>query len=77
MDEYFDNDLLKALLSWDALIGSKMAPRSPNGPVVSLLYRMGGDFEGAHYLPENGIESLIYSLRSVAEASRRFCNTAK
>ncbi|MDC0221081.1 NAD(P)/FAD-dependent oxidoreductase [Gammaproteobacteria bacterium] len=69
MDEYFDNDLLKALLSWDALIGSKMAPRSPNGPVVSLLYRMGGDFEGAHYLPENGIESLIYSLRSVAEAS--------
>ena len=69
MDEYFDNDLLKALLSWDGLIGSKMAPRSPNGSVLSLLYRMGGDFDGAHYLPENGIESLINSLRSVAEAS--------
>ena len=27
VDEYFENDLLKATLSWDGLIGSKMAPR--------------------------------------------------
>ena len=27
LDERFDNELLKAVLSWDGLIGSKMAPR--------------------------------------------------
>jgi phytoene dehydrogenase-like protein len=41
MDERFENDLLKAVLSWDGLIGSKMAPRSPNGAVLMMLYRQG------------------------------------
>jgi phytoene dehydrogenase-like protein len=41
MDERFGNDLLKAALSWDGLIGSKMAPRSPNGAVLMMLYRHG------------------------------------
>ena len=41
MDERFENELLKAALSWDGLIGSKMAPRSPNGAVLMLLYRRG------------------------------------
>ncbi len=27
MDENFDSDILKAMLSWEGLIGSKMAPR--------------------------------------------------
>ena len=48
MDEYFDNDLLKAMLSWDGLIGSKMAPRSPNSAVLAMLYRMAGESRGAH-----------------------------
>jgi phytoene dehydrogenase-like protein len=42
MDEYFDNDILKAVLSWDGLIGSRMAPRSPNSAVLAILYRMSG-----------------------------------
>ncbi|MDH3440169.1 MAG: NAD(P)-binding protein, partial [Gammaproteobacteria bacterium] len=29
VDEYFESEQLKALLCWDGLIGSKMAPRSP------------------------------------------------
>jgi phytoene dehydrogenase-like protein len=41
MDERFENELLKAVLSWDGLIGSKMAPRSPNGAVLMMLYRHG------------------------------------
>lgn len=41
MDERFANDLLKAVLCWDGLIGSKMAPRSPNGAVLMLLFRHG------------------------------------
>ncbi len=43
MDENFDSDVLKSLLSWDGLIGSKMAPRSPNNSVLTLLYRMAGE----------------------------------
>jgi len=46
MDEYFDDDLLKATLSWDGLIGSKRAPRSPNGAVLAMLYRMAGESRG-------------------------------
>ena len=32
MDEFFENELLKATLSWDGLIGSKLAPRSMTAP---------------------------------------------
>ena len=42
VDEYFDSALAKALLSWDGLIGARMAPRSPNSAVLALLYRMSG-----------------------------------
>jgi len=42
MDENFDSEGLKSLLSWDGLIGSKLAPRSPNNAVLTLLYRMAG-----------------------------------
>jgi len=42
MDENFENDILKAMLSWDGLIGLKQAPRSPNNSVLAMLYRMGG-----------------------------------
>ena len=43
MDEYFENDILKAMLSWDGLIGLKQAPRSPNNSVLAMLYRTGGN----------------------------------
>ncbi|MFQ3345785.1 MAG: phytoene dehydrogenase-like protein [Porticoccaceae bacterium] len=66
MDENFDNDLLKAILSWDGLIGSKMAPRSPNATVLNMLYRMSGQHHGAHSLPEGGIANLINALHSAA-----------
>jgi phytoene dehydrogenase-like protein len=47
MDENFDNETLKAMLCWDGLIGSKMAPRSPNHAVLPMLYRMSGERRGA------------------------------
>ncbi len=40
LDEHFESDRLKALLSWDGLIGSQLAPRSPNNAVLPLLYRL-------------------------------------
>jgi len=66
MDENFDSELLKAVLSWDGLIGSKMAPRSPNATVLALLYRMSGEHGGAHGLPDGGIESLVSALCAAA-----------
>ena len=69
MDEYFENDLLKAVLSWDGLIGSKMAPRSPNATVLGMLYRMSGEHQGVHSIPTAGIESLIIALSRAASTA--------
>jgi len=66
MDENFDSDLLKAALSWDGLIGSKMAPRSPNATVFAMLYRMCGEHGGAHAVPVGGIEGLVNALHAAA-----------
>lgn len=69
MDEYFDNDILKATLGWDGLIGSKLAPRSPNGAVFAMLYRMAGEFRGRHAIPAGGVNGLVQSLSASATAS--------
>jgi phytoene dehydrogenase-like protein len=69
MDEYFDNEILKATLSWDGLIGSKFAPRSPNGAVLAMLYRMAGESRGAHRIPAGGVNGLIDSLCASATTS--------
>lgn len=60
MDEYFEEDLLKVILSWDGLVGSKLAPRSPNSSIATMLYRMAG---------ESGATGVVDSLRSAAEAA--------
>ncbi|MGI9263230.1 MAG: phytoene desaturase family protein [Woeseiaceae bacterium] len=67
VDEHFENEQLKALLCWDGLIGSKMAPRSPNSAVLALLYRMAGDSSGGHTIPAGGVTSLINALCKSAE----------
>jgi phytoene dehydrogenase-like protein len=62
VDEKFENELLKAVLCWDGLIGSKMAPRSPNNAVLQMLYRLAGGLCG-----EPG--DLITALRASARAA--------
>ena len=69
MDEFFDNDILKSVLSWDGLVGSKMAPRSPNGSVLAMLYRMAGDNHGTHAIPSGGVGGLIEALCASAASS--------
>lgn len=69
MDENFESDLLKSLLSWDGLIGSKMAPRSPNSTVLSMLLRMSGEAKGDHVVPIGGMSALIGALAKSAEAA--------
>lgn len=60
MDEYFEDDALKVALSWDGLIGGKLAPRSPNSSVITMLYRLSG---------ERGGPGLVTALRSSATAA--------
>jgi phytoene dehydrogenase-like protein len=69
MDEYFDDDLLKATLSWDGLIGSKLAPRSPNSAVLLLLYRMAEESRGSHAIPTGGVNGLVAALAESATSS--------
>lgn len=69
VDEYFEDELLKALLCWDGLIGSKMAPRSPNGAVMALLYRLSGPSGGGHALPAGGMRTLASALLMAAKDS--------
>jgi len=67
MDENFENELVKATLSWDGLIGAKMAPRSPNSAVLAMLYRLAED--GTHSIPSGGVSGLIDTLAASATAS--------
>lgn len=69
MDENFDSELLKATLSWDGLIGSRQAPRSPNNTVLTMLYRMIGEHSGAHSIPAGGMEALIAALAAAATSA--------
>ncbi len=69
MDENFENEVLKAVLSWDGLIGAKMAPRSPNSAVLAMLYRMSGESRGAHAIPRGGVNGLISALCASATTS--------
>ncbi len=64
LDEYFDHPGLKAMLSWDALIGSRQAPRSPNNSLLALLYRMAD-----RSLTSARADSLICALEASARAS--------
>jgi len=61
MDENFEHDILKALLCWDGLIGSKLAPRSPNHAVLAMLYRRVGEQHGS-------VAQLISALNAAAVA---------
>ncbi len=69
VDEFFEDDLVKAVLCWDGLIGSKMAPRSPNGAVLALLYRLSGASGGGHAVPMGGMGKLADALLQAAEAA--------
>lgn len=66
LDEHFENDALKAALSWDGLVGSKLAPRSPNQAVLTLLARMAGTRAGQHCIPARGMAGFVDALTRAA-----------
>lgn len=69
VDEVFEDPKLQAVLSWDGLIGSKMAPRSPNNAVLPLLLRLNGVHSGDHAVPNGGMQAVSKALQAAATAS--------
>lgn len=69
VDEHFESESLRAALCWDGLLGSKMAPRSPNQAVLTLLNRMAGSHNGQHVIHRGGMAGFIAVLERAARAA--------
>ena len=67
LEEYFETQLLKGALGFDAVLGTNLAPRSP-GSVFTLLYRMAaaGAAGGSLSLPGGGMGALSSALAKAA-----------
>jgi phytoene dehydrogenase-like protein len=70
MEENFDNEVLKGLLSFDGVLGAHMGPRSPN-TVFGYLYRRIGDVHGYQgpALVKGGMGALGTAMAGAARAS--------
>ena len=70
-EERFESDLLKGALSFDAVLGCHLGPRSPTS-VLTLLYRLAGEASGRQgriALPAGGMGSVTDALRRAAETA--------
>jgi len=71
LQEDFQNELLKGVLGFDAVLGTNLGPRSPN-TVLTYLYRLTGQLNGhnsAISVPAGGMGAVTNSLRAAAEAA--------
>jgi phytoene dehydrogenase-like protein len=70
MEENFDNEVLKGLLSLDGVLGAHMGPRSPN-TVFGYLYRHIGDIHGysGSALVKGGMGALGAAMAAAANAA--------
>jgi len=77
LNDELRDDLLKAALAFDGLVGTRLAPRSPGG-VLSWLYRLHGCAAGAAplALPKGGVAGLLDALAGAAKAAGAEIRTA-
>ena len=71
LQETFENDLLKGVMGFDAVLGGNLGPRSPN-TVLTCLYRLTGRLNGKGSgisIPAGGMGAVTGSLRAGAEAA--------
>jgi phytoene dehydrogenase-like protein len=70
MEENFDNEVLKGLLSLDGVLGAHMGPRSPN-TVFGYLYRRIGDIHGyqGSAVVKGGMGALATAMAGAARAA--------
>ncbi len=65
--ERFESPLLKGALSFDAVLGTHLGPRSPN-TIMTYLYRLSGG-HGRLALPEGGMGSVAEELGQAARSA--------
>jgi len=70
LDEYFENDLLKATLAGSSIIGTALGPRSPGSAYVLLHHYMGDidDAVGAWGFARGGMGSVTKAMASSLRA---------
>lgn len=69
--DFFESDLLRGLLSFEATLGVYLGPRSPN-TVFNLLYRLsslGKHGQGGLFLPQGGMGAVVDALVKAAQAA--------
>jgi len=64
LEEQFDSSLLKGALSFDAVLGTHLGPRSPN-TILTYLYRLAGN-HGRIDLPAGGMSEVSEALARCA-----------
>ncbi len=69
IDEVFETPELQGLLSWDGVIGSKLAPRSPNNAILPLLLKMNRPEGGDMLVPKGSMNALVKALSEAAMAA--------
>lgn len=71
-NDFFESDILKGLLGFEATLGVYLGPRSPN-TVFNLLYRLASmntkHGQGGYFLPQAGMGSVIDALVNAAKAA--------
>jgi phytoene dehydrogenase-like protein len=71
LEENFENELLMGAMAFDAVLGTRLGPRSP-GSLLSLLYRLTGRAAGGPArlaLPRGGMGAVTTALARAAKAA--------
>jgi len=65
LNEVFDSSALKGAVSFDAVLGQHMGPRTPN-TVLSYLQRLWGECQDAQMIPKGGMGKISEILEKAA-----------
>lgn len=74
VSERFDSPLLRGAVSFDAVLGTHLGPRSP-GTIMTYLYRLAGN-HGRLAVPKGGMGSVTAMLAQAARAAGATIRTA-
>jgi phytoene dehydrogenase-like protein len=69
LDEHVEDERLRGLLAFDAVLGSHLGPRSPTS-LLGLYYRLAGEIDGApgaQLAPKGGMGAVVGAMRAAAE----------
>jgi len=69
LDEHLENDALRGILAFDAVLGSHLGPRSPTS-LIGIYYRLAGEVggvAGGQMLPSGGMGAVVSAIAAAAE----------